>query len=1211
MPKLTPPNTSSNILVSVPVPKPVAQRPVAAPAQPAQQPAPARPQVSFQPMQVPPTLLLPHGEVGGAGVKPRAKTPVQPQQMRRGRPVRFSEKAIYPAAPPFYSLAEKVLQSDRIPNRAQPKQIVNSLLNAGVKPEELKWSGLADLLERATGPLTRKELLDHLRENHITLHEVLKGGDVEPKVIEGNGWESVGGINPDETRYHEYQLPHGRNYREMLLTMPPDDRNPMIAAAKAVEDAQQAYQADNSMENYRRLNEARDAANRIGADWQPPTYNSTHWNEPNVLAHVRFNDRTGENGEKLLHLEELQSDWHQAGREKGYQPTEQEKDRAVVRSKELGRLYSEASARKDAKALADITNEQIALGKILNPRRDLPPDAPFRKTWHELMLRRMIRYAAEHGYDGVSWTPGQEQAERYNLAKHLSAAEWNQRDNVLLAYDHAGKQVVSEKNVPRERLHEYLGHEVADKLAKSADDSDSYWGSVRGLDLHTGGEGMKGFYDKIVPNYLNAFGKRFGAKVGTTTTSTAKIRTRKDGSQVEESHDMEVPYFPITEPMREAAVKQGHALFKRSPRRMGAYSAPAGGMEAQGIYYQGGKRLPAEATQQLASQPAASRRQVRSQQSSSMHPAIMALIQHLRSLGGGRKPQRFAAPKEKAEQVLDLLGPNYLSDISTGEQKKIIKGVHTEAATNLGFADLQRQLDQIGATSIGGKKQAVRDIFDERGTPLPKKVFDPESPKPETTPHIAKALQAYALHGGGAAQKVAILHPEVSGPLRVARAFINGHDEVTHQLQRGDGVSGLRWYTNMVHRLEAGLIALYGTKQKDGSYISKFGNVGADGVVTKLTPHMDLFKMLLASLSPNAMPIGNLTMALKAYDIARQVNPSSPFSSLPIHTGIRRDNGKQELHSVLQENPVDLSLPTFKNDRGKVTPQKKYMSITKAVESYWGLVHRMRAVLENFNGNEDAASRFFFQPQPVSELANLKSMSSLLGELPRENPEARGNSKELLKEHHPGAWLLGWKTGPFAMNLAHLHEHITKDLWFTRSWNRLMGTMFHGDKVVETPRNPKESAYMNHFVKLAAQDLKLTNSEFQAAWWFFEQHLWDSLAGERESQSFADAINARLDNAGIKLPDPYSQGIKPSEKAPLPVTKRRRSTTFAKPKWEVPTNIKQPSHEVYESLRRQAEQLVADGRMPSVEEFLQVLAATLEKLPPARGQINGKPEQAT
>ena len=33
------------------------------------------------------------------------------------------------------------------------------------------------------------------------------------------------------------------------------------------------------------------------------------------------------------------------------------------------------------------------------------PDAPFKKTWPDLVIKRMVREAAENGYDKLSWTP--------------------------------------------------------------------------------------------------------------------------------------------------------------------------------------------------------------------------------------------------------------------------------------------------------------------------------------------------------------------------------------------------------------------------------------------------------------------------------------------------------------------------------------------------------------------------------------------------------------------------------------------------------------------------------------------------------------------------------------------------------------------------------------------------------------------------------------
>jgi hypothetical protein len=45
------------------------------------------------------------------------------------------------------------------------------------------------------------------------------------------------------------------------------------------------------------------------------------------------------------------------------------------------------------------------------------PDAPFDKNWHELAIKRMLRYAAENCYDVIAWTKGAQQNQRYGLSK--------------------------------------------------------------------------------------------------------------------------------------------------------------------------------------------------------------------------------------------------------------------------------------------------------------------------------------------------------------------------------------------------------------------------------------------------------------------------------------------------------------------------------------------------------------------------------------------------------------------------------------------------------------------------------------------------------------------------------------------------------------------------------------------------------------------------
>src|SRR5690606_15784470 len=72
-------------------------------------------------------------------------------------------------------------------------------------------------------------------------------------------------------------------------------------------------------------------------------FRTAHWQGvPNVVAHTRVKDRVTPDGQRVLHVEEIQSDWAQEGREYGYRS---ERDRLEARyaeiSKELNALYDE------------------------------------------------------------------------------------------------------------------------------------------------------------------------------------------------------------------------------------------------------------------------------------------------------------------------------------------------------------------------------------------------------------------------------------------------------------------------------------------------------------------------------------------------------------------------------------------------------------------------------------------------------------------------------------------------------------------------------------------------------------------------------------------------------------------------------------------------------------------------------------------------------
>ena len=99
--------------------------------------------------------------------------------------------------------------------------------------------------------------------------------------------------------------------------------------------------------------------------------------------------------------------------------------------------------------LTALQKEQNKLGKAV-------PDAPFKKNWQELAMKRAMQMAAEGGYDRVAFTTGKQQAERYNLAKYVDRIIYDTDTKTLRAFDKNNQKVkktrtsstVSERHVP-------------------------------------------------------------------------------------------------------------------------------------------------------------------------------------------------------------------------------------------------------------------------------------------------------------------------------------------------------------------------------------------------------------------------------------------------------------------------------------------------------------------------------------------------------------------------------------------------------------------------------------------------------------------------------------------------------------------------------------------------------------------------------------------
>ena len=455
----------------------------------------------------------------------------------------------------FYSKAGAVLL-DKMPNRAsaaQLKGILDPQKGSGVKPEELKVSGInqfIDATQAEKGFISKDDIRKWLKEDYAaqfetkvlrssrrmsedfefysdneewgsvsakfkTIEEAVNAAQEmfgmdrrEAEVFVWDTNEAHSAYTPNETEYDNpnYQLPGGKNYKETILQMP-------------------------------------------GLGFKSPKhFQST----PDYVAHLR----TAEHGNGLL-IDELQSDLHQLGREKGYkEPVPLEEtlralDESLAAAKEeRSQIFNDRKAA--TKTLRGLTktaqelnwieqasvnwaNEKIAnypkeidrintgieatekeiedykSGKKVKTRGEAP-DAPFRKDWPLQLFKYALKDAVTTGKEWVGWTGGEKHAERYDLSEHVDSVNYDPYNQRLIA-SKDGQRISDKSNVTKEELADYIGKDLSSKLLQPETLNGAGNHVLSGVGLRVGGEGMKGFYDIMLPKEIGKYVKQWGAKV--------------------------------------------------------------------------------------------------------------------------------------------------------------------------------------------------------------------------------------------------------------------------------------------------------------------------------------------------------------------------------------------------------------------------------------------------------------------------------------------------------------------------------------------------------------------------------------------------------------------------------------------------------------------------------------------------------------------------
>jgi hypothetical protein len=516
----------------------------------------------------------------------------------------------------FYSAAKQAVDSIQQPKGTGEQFLKQIEKTPGVKPEEIKWTGLDDFL-KSKKTVTKAEVQEYLDKNRVEVKEVQLGAVDEAELQAflndeaGQGFtrqEAIEYLGQGEgsTKFSKYTLPGGENYREILLTLPTKELpKPTGEIVKDGKDAEYPWAI---MVNGKEVNRVdslefaeetlQDEINRIAkTEVKPTQFRSGHFDQPNILAHMRVNDRVDADGKKVLFVEEVQSDWHQAGRKKGYNTPEQRaKDQQRLDALDAERKTLEAEkarletlaepfTNQGKDAPADILDQwNMTANRLNNLQREYAPianqlasggsnvpDAPFKTTWHELALKRAIQVAAEGGYDRIAFTTGKTQAERYDLSKQIEDLTITRRDTdfSISATDKNGKPAIMTIVQNLRNLDEIVGKDLANKVKDDFANKSGNEHTYSGLDLQVGGEGMKGFYDQILPKFLDKYAKKWDAKVGTT-----QIRLASDKQDMADSELLgelglpkggkamaDVQYIDITPKMKESVLTKGQPLF--------------------------------------------------------------------------------------------------------------------------------------------------------------------------------------------------------------------------------------------------------------------------------------------------------------------------------------------------------------------------------------------------------------------------------------------------------------------------------------------------------------------------------------------------------------------------------------------------------------------------------------------------------------------------
>jgi hypothetical protein len=334
-------------------------------------------------------------------------------------------------------LTDEAMQIINLEVEARKQSLVNDngyteeMAAKAIKPYDI----LQDLLYLSSNRNVIKEK-DFKNENGKKSFELYRKTLKEYQKMQGQDYQiykEVDKLEKEEmpTKFGRYTTERDesklKNYRELVLTLPTKKPTGRLTIMQNGDFETYSVNDENLNQigpNFNTFAEAREwLSNYKGkAD-----YTHLHWEDVNnPIVHIRFNEKTDAQGNRVLFVEELQSDWGQDYYKDVNPKVEIQKNTdaresppivsytAFIHNYYHGDATTEEEARKNALETYKLTHK---------PQVEQAPFITEPKSYTALAIKRLLRYAADNGYDKISFISGEEAYNRFPMSQEGESTE--------------------------------------------------------------------------------------------------------------------------------------------------------------------------------------------------------------------------------------------------------------------------------------------------------------------------------------------------------------------------------------------------------------------------------------------------------------------------------------------------------------------------------------------------------------------------------------------------------------------------------------------------------------------------------------------------------------------------------------------------------------------------------------------------------------------